>query len=159
MKRLILFVLILLTVGAQAKLGETLEEIEARYGKPISIPPANEKVPLEHRLYKANAYQIMVVYVDKKSAMEQMVIPQDSTNQISVAQAKAFAGAVTGVKEWTFLKDNYHWRGGEYTLGLTTNQRIATVLGKTYLTAQAAAKKQMSKDAKAIEDAFGGSPK
>lgn len=70
MKPALLLCLLLLTVPAYARLDETTEQIEARYGKPLSdIKP--ESPATVARVYEKNGFHITVGFYEGKSYYEQ----------------------------------------------------------------------------------------
>jgi hypothetical protein len=70
MKPALLLFLLFLTVPAYARLDETTEQIEARYGKPLSdIKP--ESPATAAKVYEKNGFHITVGYYEGKSYYEQ----------------------------------------------------------------------------------------
>jgi len=74
MKPAILLCLLLLAVPAYARLGETSEQIEARYGKPIKATKP-EGPATDAEVYEKNGFQITVGYHEGKSYYEEFRKP------------------------------------------------------------------------------------
>ena len=75
MKPAILLYFLLLAIPAYARLGETSEQIEARYGKPIKATKP-ESPATDAEVYEKNGFQIMVGYYEGKSYYEQFRKPE-----------------------------------------------------------------------------------
>jgi hypothetical protein len=75
MRPAILLCFLLLAVPAHARLGETTQQIEARYGKPLSdIKP--ERPATDAKVYEKNGFRIAVGFYEGKSYYEQFQKPE-----------------------------------------------------------------------------------
>jgi hypothetical protein len=70
MKPALLLCFLLLAVPAHARLGETTQQIEARYGKPIRATKP-ESPATDAQVYEKNGFRITVGYYEGKSYYEQ----------------------------------------------------------------------------------------
>ena len=70
MKPALLLCLLLSAIPAYARLGETTEQIEARYGKPIQATKP-ESPATDAEVYEKNGFQITVGYFERRSCYEQ----------------------------------------------------------------------------------------
>ena len=84
MKPAILLCFLLLAVPACARLGETSEQIEARYGKPIKATKP-ESPATDAEVYEKNGFQITVGYYEGKSYYERF-LKSDPENSKSFAE-------------------------------------------------------------------------
>jgi hypothetical protein len=75
MKPALLLCLLLLTVPAYARLGETTQQIEARYGKPIKATKP-ESPATDAEVYEKNGFEITVGYYEGKSYYEEFRKPE-----------------------------------------------------------------------------------
>ena len=75
MKPAILLCFLLLAVPAYARLWETTQQIEARYGKPIKATKP-ESPATDAEVYEKNGFQITVGYYDGKSYYEEFRKPE-----------------------------------------------------------------------------------
>jgi len=113
---------------AQARLGETQQEIEARYGKPISeVEVAHGgNVKAEKREYLYSGLKVTVEFLEGKSQMEMVqVLPRiegvPESNYLTDVQAKAVLDGNCRGKAW--IVDGKHSDG-------TTKLWTLTVGGK-----------------------------
>ena len=65
MKPALLLCLLLSAIPAYARLGETTEQIEARYGKPIQATKP-ESPATDAEVYEKNGFQITVGYFERR---------------------------------------------------------------------------------------------
>ena len=89
MKPALLLCLLLLAVPAHARLDETTEQIEARYGKPLSdIKP--ESPATVARVYEKNGFRIAVGFYEGKSYYEQFqkVDPEKPNSFLEITQTE-----------------------------------------------------------------------
>src|SRR5580765_1098585 len=82
--------------SAAARLGETPEQLEARYGKP-TFP--DKFVGLPMRNYKFNDFEVMVAFQNGKSALE-VWRPEDPTRDLTERECLTSANAVAGAGQW-----------------------------------------------------------
>ncbi|EEF60626.1 hypothetical protein Cflav_PD6217 [Pedosphaera parvula Ellin514] len=98
MKRMILISAVLIWCSiVAAKLGETVAQVETRYGKPTNI----FKDPYsEWRTYEYQGYGVMVDYIEGKDLSEQFFF--EEKHKITDAECIALAKEITGVTnvEW-----------------------------------------------------------
>jgi len=105
MKSLLLLTLALLLAvnPLQARLGETVAEVEAKYGKPISVEKGYTNRESK-RLYKHDGYRITVKFLDGKSGNEEYT-KEDLTNvDFSDDEIKALLIANCMGLEWNRLR-------------------------------------------------------
>lgn len=105
MKRLLLIALLLAGAGSQAiaALGETLAEVEARYGKPVTVE--NGRTGRESkRFYKHDGYRITVRFLDGKSHFEEYTKEDLANMAISDDEMKALLMKNCLGLEWTRLR-------------------------------------------------------
>jgi len=70
MKRILILILVLVTVNQlYARLGETEEQIEGRYGKAVQTAPSNIE-SINEGVYEKNGYKIIVSFLNGKSCCE-----------------------------------------------------------------------------------------
>src|ERR1039457_4135935 len=89
MKPAILLCFLLLAVPAYARLDETTEQIQARYGKPLSdIKP--ESPATVARVYEKNGFRIAVGFYEGKSYYEQFrkIDPQKPNSFLEITQTE-----------------------------------------------------------------------
>ena len=92
---------IMLTQVASAKLGETIEEVEARYGKP-KASGTDEHDHLAWRKYRYQEYEVIVRYLDGKSACEKLV-HRNETLKFSDPECLGVAKAISGEADWSLF--------------------------------------------------------
>jgi hypothetical protein len=100
---------IALVVGAawncQAKLGETVKQIEVRYGAPINCS-ADEKDPREKFcIYNFQDNKISVTFLDAKCESETLV-PVDAKKKFTDEECLALAKSLSGRTDWKKDIDN-----------------------------------------------------
>jgi hypothetical protein len=90
--------LLLATSNAFARIGETENEIEARYGKPIVADTEDFR---GHRLilFRTNGMEIGVAFRDGKSAME--IYSNQDKSHISANEIQLLLGANAAGGKWT----------------------------------------------------------
>ena len=89
MKPALLLFLLFLTVPAYARLDETTEQIEARYGKPLSdIKPENPATAAN--VYEKNGFHITVGFYEGKSYYEQFrkIDPQKPNSFLEITETE-----------------------------------------------------------------------
>jgi hypothetical protein len=85
-----------LNQAAQAKLGETVEQIEARYGKALKM---KTDAGLEAREYKFDEKQVQVSFLGGRSVKE-LIMPV-AVKQFSDEECLALAKALSGEEKWS----------------------------------------------------------
>ena len=103
MKKIIylLAVMMALSNAAFAKLGETPQEIEARYGKP-KASGTGEYDHLVWRRYSHLDYEITVRFIEGKSACEKL-IHRDETQKFPDVECLGLGKAISGETNWNLL--------------------------------------------------------
>src|ERR1700676_1792307 len=97
----LLAVMMALSSAAYAKLGETAQEIEARYGKPRASG-TDQVDHLVWRRYLHLDYQITVRFIDGKSACEKL-IHQDEAQKFPDVECLGLGKAITGETTWSLM--------------------------------------------------------
>src|ERR1017187_9069927 len=89
MKPALLLCFLLLAVPAHARLGETTEQIEARYGKPIKATKP-ESPATDAEVYEKNGFQITVGFYEGKSYYEQFrkIDPQKPNSFLEITETE-----------------------------------------------------------------------
>jgi hypothetical protein len=119
----VLLILIAFTLPALARLGETPEEIQKRYGAPArdqetegqrllpsDTPGLLFDLPTTNYIFKE--YIVTVSFKDGKSVCERVKPPK--TRAISVEEAKALRDAIgNGLKWYNPMSDGPIWKTGE----------------------------------------------
>lgn len=100
------FVLMLISTTAQAKLGDTVAQIEARYGKAITNA---EPITAGAKRYKYEGYEIEVVFLNGKSCCED--ISGTEKKPVEFNDTLAFGFSIGGRKDWKLV-----WSKTEGTL-------------------------------------------
>jgi len=98
---LLLAVIMALCNAAFAKLGETPQEIEARYGKP-KASGTDEFDRLVWRRYSHLDYEITVRFIDGKSACEKL-IHRDEAQKFPDVECLGLGKAISGETNWNLL--------------------------------------------------------
>lgn len=72
MKPLLLACMALLPLAAEARLGETIAECDARYGKPYEVVPPGKIFRTDRwtRYYKFEGYDLTIFFINERSGME-----------------------------------------------------------------------------------------
>ncbi len=107
MKPALLLCFLLLAVPAYARLDETTEQIEARYGKPLSDMKPESPATVA-RVYEKNGFRIAVGFYEGKSYYEQFqkIDPQKPNSFLEITETE---------RNWLLLaNDTYQW-GNLYT--------------------------------------------
>ncbi len=97
----LLAVMMALSNAAFAKLGETPQEIEARYGKP-KASGTDEYDHLVWRRYSHLDYEITVRFIEGKSACEKL-IHRDETQKFPDVECLGLGKAISGETNWNLL--------------------------------------------------------
>jgi len=101
--------LIVVSVTAQARLGETVDEIAKRYGKPTMGIYAVEYIYSDYgdtqAWYEKDDIKILVVFKSGKSQYES-VVKKDVTATFSQSEIKAFLDANLAGSTWSAPKEN-----------------------------------------------------
>ena len=137
MKRCILTVIALLvaSVTAQARLGETVDEIAKRYGKPTLGLYAVEYVYHDYgnaqAWYEKDDVKILVVFKDGKSQYES-VVKKDITATLSRSEIKAFLDANLAGSTWSSPKETptttiWNREDGGARASLTPDRKTLTI--------------------------------
>ncbi|GDY22185.1 hypothetical protein LBMAG56_35320 [Verrucomicrobiota bacterium] len=79
MKKLLALAFVCSALSAQAGIGETKQQVEKRYGKPVQMEPDSKAPDIgeSEEMYKWNNYMVVVTYVGGRSELE-MVWREDS---------------------------------------------------------------------------------
>src|ERR1700677_637619 len=80
----------------QAKRGETVPQIEARYGNPLTVLPGP---PLPTRTYRFEGFEIVVSFLDGVAVSEDMR-PEARDRKLSNEMCLGLAAALTGKTNW-----------------------------------------------------------
>ena len=117
---------------AQARLGETVEECEARYGKPDMVldPETSPLVPtgVWRRDYTSEGYQVMVYFLNNRSGEERFYKMNDPEGKMPVADRDGILVKNLGEKYQPAAKRKddaegvLRWQGGNGNLGLFTKE-------------------------------------
>ncbi len=124
MKTFCILIAICFTMNTQARLGETTEQIEARYGKPseASLTKKYLQSGLPHKKYKFKNYSVVVVFHEGKSIKETVIPTEYSATgeDESIELVKSIIGDPAS-KSW----DKMVLRGdGWQAMSLTTEVRV-----------------------------------
>ena len=88
---------------AQARIGETEDQIQARYGAPMNIPPQAalmaRNLPGTAKFYRAADLLVAVGYLGGKSAVE--VYSKSDSSKLSDDEMKVILDANSGGAQWT----------------------------------------------------------
>ena len=98
---LLLVMMMALSNAAFAKLGETPQEIEARYGKP-KASGTDENDHLVWRRYLHQDYEITVRFIEGKSACEKL-IHKDESQKFPDVECLGLGKAISGETNWNLL--------------------------------------------------------
>jgi hypothetical protein len=122
-------------VTAQARLGETVDEIAKRYGKPTMGLYTVEYVYRDYgdaqAWYGKDDIKILVVFKDGKSQYES-VAKKDATATLSQSEIKAFLDANLGGSTWSSPKETrtatiWNREDGGARASLTADRKTLTV--------------------------------
>ena len=102
MKLALLLCFLLLAVPAYARLDETTEQIEARYGKPLSDMKPESPATVA-RVYEKNGFHIAVGFYEGKSLYEQF-------QKVDPQKPNAFLEITETERNWLLkANDTYQW--------------------------------------------------
>jgi hypothetical protein len=138
MKRCVLTVmaLIVASVTAQARLGETADQIAKRYGKPTLGLYTVEYVYRDYgdaqAWYGKDDIKILVVFKDGTSQYES-VVKKDTTATLSHSEVKAFLDANLGGSTWSSPKETptatiWSREDGGARASITADRKTLTVM-------------------------------
>jgi hypothetical protein len=86
-------------IPARANLGETIEQLVARYGKPTGYTEADAKTPFGTILFRAAPYDLVVFVVNNKEVGAR--VSKVDKSAFSDAEIKMIMAAETGSGNWT----------------------------------------------------------
>jgi len=110
MKTLSAIFLLAFGVGAAlARLGETTQEIRARYGQPMSH---DSFLGLPAESYNFNGYNLLVVFKDGRSYLEALK-PLNDTDRLAPDQTEPLAGRIANCGKWS-RSDTLNPPGSEF---------------------------------------------
>ena len=110
MKRVILAVIACWAFAAQAKIGETADQIEKRYGKVLETKARNDG--MEDRKYSYDEYAVRITFLDGKSVQE-IFNPKNMSFIFTDDECMELAEKATGLKVADWVKSesaNNLWR-------------------------------------------------
>ncbi len=84
-------------VTALARLGETTNEVQARYGAPVG---QDSFLGLPANSYNFSAFNVLVVFKEGKSFIEALK-PLNESDRLETDQAEALASRIAGCGAWT----------------------------------------------------------
>jgi len=135
----------LLCASAFARIGETEDEIRARYGKPVNEDRAQP--PIVERGYLTSGMIVVVMFIDGKSEAE-MFMKAKNFDQLSDEEVQLLLKANSNGKEWTdaptgaLISFDQVWRIPDLdrTAQFSKLERKLIVCSGKYLAAQKAQK-------------------
>jgi hypothetical protein len=86
-------------IPARANLGDTVQQIVARYGKPTGYAEATAKSPFGSLLFKAGSYELVVFLLDNKEVGAR--VSKLDNSAISDAEIQDIMANDTGGSKWT----------------------------------------------------------
>ena len=101
MKRVVIALIVGLALSSHAKIGESPELIEKRYGKAVETRQRNDG--MEDKKYSFENYTIRVTFRDGK-AVQEIINPKDTTFIFTDDECMELAKKVTGLNAQDWVK-------------------------------------------------------
>jgi hypothetical protein len=129
-----LFFLVLILAGtllpARANLGETVEQLVARYGKPTGYSEAGPQSPFGHLLFRVRPYEL-VLFILNNQEVGARVSKVDKTD-FSAAEMQTIIDAETGGGPWTPAPSpdpgEIHWARADHATFIYDKQKHMLLL-------------------------------
>jgi len=141
---LTLVFIVSVTAAARARLGETADQLVARYGQPLSEvdqKAEGAKLPLVFVTFQKNGFQINVTLSGGISASESF--KKLNGNILTTDEVRTLLTDNAQGNEWEApqaTNEQKKWARDDGALATLTGERILTIVSKELLTEKAAAK-------------------
>jgi hypothetical protein len=130
--RILLLVLILTgsLLPARANLGETVEQLVARYGKPTGYAEATAKSPFGSLLFRVRPYELVLFILNNKEVGAR--VSKIDKSDFSSAEMQTIIDAETGVSPWMPTPSSdpteIHWARGDHATFIYDKQKHMLLL-------------------------------
>ncbi len=121
----LIFAFVILALPSSAKLGDTRQQIEARYGKSFYYI-TNDDSPIIVGTYSYLGYQVEVAFLNGRSAREDAV-SNDPKAKFSASECMTLAALFSGRTNWTNILDasnRSEWIAGDVTASRRQVQHV-----------------------------------
>lgn len=129
----LLFITLLLAgslLPARANLGETVEQLVARYGKPTGYAEANAKSPFGSLLFRVRPYELVLFILNNKEVGAR--VSKIDKSDFSPAEMQTIIDAETGASPWGSTPSSdpteIHWSRGDHATFIYDKQKHMLLL-------------------------------
>lgn len=124
MKSIITLLIVAVCLSASARLGETAEEIQTRYGKPIlPTQPTVGIYGLSSTNYLFKGYEITVNFKNGKSIRES--VKPKAKSELTEAECFELVKNIGGL-DWAWVKEaEFFWKRDDGALGIGSKESFA----------------------------------
>ena len=130
--RILLLVLVLAAslLPARANLGETVEQLVVRYGKPTGYAEASAKSPFGSLLFRVRPYELVLFILNNHEVGAR--VSKIDKSDFSPVEMQTIIDAETGVGPWVLTPSSdsteIHWTRGDHATFIYDKQKHMLLL-------------------------------